>query len=92
MRTGHWKLGHEIGKGSFGSVHIGLNEDSGDLIAVKLLSLKNADQAEELYTEIELMRQLTHPNIVCYLGAEVMRVVEACHNQVLQLRVCCCVI
>ncbi|CAM9913167.1 unnamed protein product, partial [Ectocarpus sp. 8 AP-2014] len=71
VRTGHWKLGHEIGKGSFGSVHIGLNEDSGDLIAVKLLSLKNADQAEELYTEIELMRQLTHPNIVCYLGAEV---------------------
>lgn len=42
-----------------------------DLIAVKQLSLRNADQAEELYTEIELMRQLTHPNIVCYLGAEV---------------------
>ncbi|CAM9828208.1 unnamed protein product [Scytosiphon promiscuus] len=71
VRTGHWKLGHEIGKGSFGAVHIGLNEESGDLIAVKVLSLKNADQAEELYTEIELMRQLTHPNIVCYLGAEV---------------------
>lgn len=44
-----------------------------DLIAVKQLSLRNADQAEELYTEIELMRQLTHPNIVCYLGAEVRK-------------------
>lgn len=71
VRTGHWKLGHEIGKGSFGAVHIGLNEDSGDLIAVKVLSLQNADTAEQLYREIELMRQLTHPNIVCYLGAEV---------------------
>lgn len=71
VRTGHWKLGHEIGKGSFGQVHIGLNEDSGDLIAVKVLSLKHADAAEPLYREIELMRQLTHPNIVCYLGAEV---------------------
>lgn len=71
VRTGHWKLGHEIGKGSFGAVHIGLNEDSGDLIAVKVLSLRNADIAEQLYREIELMRQLTHPNIVCYLGAEV---------------------
>lgn len=71
VRTGHWKLGHEIGKGSFGAVHIGLNEDSGDLIAVKVLSLQNADAAEPLYREIELMRQLTHPNIVCYLGAEV---------------------
>ena len=29
VRTGHWKLGHEIGKGSFGAVHIGLNEDTG---------------------------------------------------------------
>lgn len=71
VRTGQWKLGHEIGKGSFGAVHIGLNEDSGDLIAVKVLSLQNADAAEPLYREIELMRQLTHPNIVCYLGAEV---------------------
>lgn len=29
VRTRHWKLGHEIGKGSFGAVHIGLNEDTG---------------------------------------------------------------
>lgn len=71
VRTGRWKLGHEIGKGSFGAVHIGLNEDSGDLIAVKVLSLQNADAAESLYREIDLMRNFTHPNIVCYLGAEV---------------------
>lgn len=71
VRTGHWKLGHEIGKGSFGAVHIGLNEDSGDLIAVKVLSLHNPDTAEPLYKEIELMQKLRHPNIVCYLGAEV---------------------
>lgn len=71
VRTGRWKLGHEIGKGSFGVVHIGLNEDSGDLIAVKVLSLPHVDAVEPLYREIELMQQLTHPNIVCYLGAEV---------------------
>lgn len=71
VRTGRWKLGHEIGKGSFGAVHIGLNEDSGDLIAVKVLSLQKCGAAEPLYREIELMRHLTHPNIVCYLGAEV---------------------
>lgn len=76
VRTGHWKLGHEIGKGSFGAVHIGLNEDSGDLIAVKVLSLRHADTAEPLYREIELMRQLSHPNIVCYLGAEVSDAVD----------------
>ncbi|CAM9788287.1 unnamed protein product, partial [Choristocarpus tenellus] len=71
VRTGHWKLGHEIGKGSFGTVHIGLNEDSGDLIAVKVLSSHRADMADALYREIDLMRHLSHPHIVCYLGAEV---------------------
>lgn len=71
VKTGHWKLGHEIGKGSFGKVHIGLNEESGDLIAVKVLPLRDGDTAEPLYKEIDLMRQLTHPNIVSYLGAEV---------------------
>ena len=73
VKTGLWKLGHEIGKGSFGKVHVGLNENSGDLIAVKVLSLRNVDMAESLYQEVELMRQLTHPNIVSYLGAEVRR-------------------
>lgn len=71
VRTGRWKLGHEIGKGSFGAVHIGLNEDSGDLIAVKVIPVRTADIAEPLYREVELMRHLTHPNIVRYLGAEV---------------------
>ena len=71
IKTGRWKLGHEIGKGSFGKVHIGLNEESGDLIAVKMLPLADADAAETLYKEIELMRQLSHRNIVSYLGAEV---------------------
>lgn len=76
VRTGQWKLGHEIGKGSFGAVHIGLNEDSGDLIAVKVLPLQQADVAEPLYREIELMRHLIHPNIVSYLGAEVCTVIQ----------------
>lgn len=71
VRTGRWKLGHEIGKGSFGAVHIGLNEDSGDLIAVKVIPVRTAEIAEPLYREVELMRHLTHPNIVRYLGAEV---------------------
>lgn len=71
IKTGQWKLGHEIGKGSFGKVHIGLNEESGDLIAVKMLPLADEDSAETLYKEIELMRQLSHRNIVSYLGAEV---------------------
>jgi hypothetical protein len=44
---GHWKLGGQIGKGSFGNVHVGLNEDSGDLIAVKILSLNQPSMTPE---------------------------------------------
>jgi serine/threonine protein kinase len=45
---GHWKLGGQIGKGSFGNVHVGLNEDSGDLIAVKILSLNQPSMTPEV--------------------------------------------
>lgn len=40
VRTGHWKLGHEIGKGSFGAVHIGLNEDTGVRVEVWCMCIR----------------------------------------------------
>ncbi len=76
VRPGLWRMGHQIGKGSFGSVHIGLNEVTGDLIAVKVLSLCNPhtkvvkSTVDALYREIQLMRNMNHENIVSYLGAE----------------------
>ncbi len=76
VRPGMWRMGHQIGKGSFGSVHIGLNDVTGDLIAVKVLSLSNPhvkivkSTIEALYREIQLMRNMKHENIVRYLGAE----------------------
>ncbi len=76
VKPGLWRMGHQIGKGSFGSVHIGLNEVSGDLIAVKVLSLCSPNRkvvkstVDALYREIQLMRNMHHENIVSYLGAE----------------------
>ncbi len=76
VKPGLWRMGHQIGKGSFGSVHIGLNEVTGDLIAVKVLSLCNPhtkivkSTVDALYREIQLMRNMNHENIVSYLGAE----------------------
>ncbi len=76
VRPGLWRMGHQIGKGSFGTVHIGLNDVTGDLIAVKVLTLSNPhikivkSTVDALYREIQLMRNMNHENIVRYLGAE----------------------
>ena len=71
------KLGKKIGAGTFGTVHQGLNEDTGMAIAVKVLGRSGrhitegeALEVRELENEISVMRELDHPNIVRYLGCE----------------------
>ena len=69
-----WKQGDVIGSGAFGSVHVALNVDTGELIAVKSVPIfpssdtDHAKRMRDLRTEIGLMGKLNHPNIVCYLG------------------------
>ena len=68
-----WTKGQLIGKGSFGKVYMGLNSQTGQLIAVKQVQLNNdedVEQALSLQTEISLMEKLRHPNIVSLLGSE----------------------
>lgn len=38
-RPRRWKLGNKLGEGSFGSVYVGIDEDTGSLMAVKVLRL-----------------------------------------------------
>eukprot|EP00804_Cyclotella_cryptica_P001936 CCRYP_007376-RA/>CCRYP_007376-RA protein AED:0.03 eAED:0.03 QI:116/1/1/1/1/1/5/37/1180 len=74
VEKGKWSLGNEIGSGSFGVVHVGMNAVDGSLMAVKVLSIPSTNKraiVDELQREIDLMRSLKHPNIVRYLGAEV---------------------
>lgn len=62
-----------IGKGSFGKVYMGLNVQTGQLIAVKQVQITNdedKEQALSLQAEISLMDRLRHPNIVALLGSE----------------------
>ncbi|KAL7505234.1 hypothetical protein ACHAXN_006010 [Cyclotella atomus] len=74
IEKGKWSLGNEIGSGSFGVVHVGMNAVDGSLMAVKVLRIPSNNKSvivQELQREIDLMRSLNHPNIVQYLGAEV---------------------
>jgi len=69
IKRGKWKLGSKIGLGSFGTVHVGMNNQTGKLMAVKVFKIDEAVM-EDIRREIELMRSLDHQNIVRYLGAE----------------------
>ncbi|KAL2487000.1 Mitogen-activated protein kinase kinase kinase 3 [Abeliophyllum distichum] len=70
-----WRKGELIGCGAFGRVYMGMNLDSGELLAVKEVAIavnsaskKTQDQITELEKEVNLLKNLSHPNIVRYLG------------------------
>lgn len=71
-----WRKGEMIGCGAFGRVYMGMNVDSGELLAIKEVSIamngasRERAQAHvrELEEEVNLLKNLSHPNIVRYLG------------------------
>ncbi|KAL0393145.1 UNVERIFIED_CONTAM: Mitogen-activated protein kinase kinase kinase NPK1 [Sesamum radiatum] len=70
-----WRKGELIGCGAFGRVYMGMNLDSGELLAVKEVAIsansaskKTQEYIRELEKEVNLLKNLSHPNIVRYLG------------------------
>ncbi|XP_060135373.1 mitogen-activated protein kinase kinase kinase 19 isoform X2 [Zootoca vivipara] len=68
-----WTKGEILGKGAYGTVYCGLTSQ-GHLIAVKQVALTTCDQIgtekeyQKLQYEVEILKNLTHTNIVGYLG------------------------
>ncbi len=74
VRRGKWTLGTRIGEGSFGIVHVGMNNLTGKLMAVKIMKIPSKsshETLEGLRREINLMKSFEHPNIVRYIGCEI---------------------
>ncbi|CAN4087718.1 unnamed protein product [Withania somnifera] len=70
-----WKKGKLLGRGTFGHVYVGFNRDSGEMCAMKEVTLfsddaKSKESAKQLAQEIALLSRLRHPNIVQYYGTE----------------------
>ncbi|KAK9059645.1 hypothetical protein SSX86_020349 [Deinandra increscens subsp. villosa] len=70
-----WKKGRLLGRGSFGHVYVGFNSDSGEMCAMKEVTLfsddaKSKESAKQLGQEVSLLSRLRHPNIVRYYGSE----------------------
>ena len=81
-RTFKWVKGELIGKGTYGSVFLAMNANTGEMLAVKQVELPRANKRfggdddkhqisiDALNSEIETMKDLDHFNIVQYLGYE----------------------
>nr|XP_043617947.1 mitogen-activated protein kinase kinase kinase YODA-like [Erigeron canadensis] len=72
-----WKKGKLLGRGSFGHVYVGFNSDSGEMCAMKEVTLfsddaKSKECAKQLGQEVSLLSRLSHPNIVQYYGSEMV--------------------
>lgn len=74
----NWKKGKLIGAGAFGRVFQALNNDTGQIMAVKQVTLTKdealkgrvAEHIKALEAEVAVLRGLDHPNIVRYLRTE----------------------
>jgi len=66
-----------LGRGSYGCVYLGLNLDTGDLLAIKQVQfaegqdLSQNTRLQALMQEISILGSLKHENIVQYLGSVV---------------------
>ncbi|KAF2833574.1 Pkinase-domain-containing protein [Ophiobolus disseminans] len=65
-----FQLGDCLGKGAFGSVYRALNWGTGETVAIKQVRLENLGVADlkNMEMEIDLLKNLSHDNIVKYNG------------------------
>jgi eukaryotic-like serine/threonine-protein kinase len=70
-QLGPYKIGKRIGRGGMGAVFEGVNAETGDAAAIKVLNPHLADDhgfRERFEIEIETLKKLRHPNIVRMFG------------------------
>ncbi|KAK4496703.1 hypothetical protein PRZ48_012686 [Zasmidium cellare] len=65
-----YQLGQCLGRGAFGSVYCALNWSTGETVAIKQIRLSEMPKTEMnvIMQEIDLLKNLNHPNIVKYHG------------------------
>ncbi|XP_040377255.1 mitogen-activated protein kinase kinase kinase 3-like isoform X2 [Oryza brachyantha] len=70
-----WKRGKLLGSGTFGQVYLGFNSENGQFCAIKEVQVimddsNSKERLRQLNQEIDILKQLSHQNIVQYYGSE----------------------
>jgi len=71
---GRWVVGEQLGSGSFGVVHAGVERGTGSAVAIKLLHpqfLHHGETIARFWNEAEALRRMNHPNVLVLLDVGV---------------------
>ncbi|MGZ3418869.1 MAG: serine/threonine protein kinase [Polyangiales bacterium] len=69
-----WVVGEQLGSGTFGVVHAGIERGTGQAVALKLLHpqfLHHGETIARFWNEAEALRRLDHPNVLVLLDVGV---------------------
>jgi len=58
-----------IGKGNYGTVHKAMDENTGEIVALKIVPMQDEEDYKQIITEIEILKLCRHENITNFLGA-----------------------
>lgn len=74
--TFSWQRGIKIGQGKFGKVYTAVNNNTGDMMAVKEIPVQHNDHisVKRVAEEMKILEGITHPNLIRYYGLEIHRV------------------
>ena len=64
----NYSLGDRLGKGAFAVVYKAMHLRTAEVAAIKQIPLEKLKSVDSIMSEIELLQELQHPNIVKYLG------------------------
>lgn len=73
--TFKWQRGLKIGAGTFGKVYTVVNTETGQLLAMKELSIAAGDRRalQKAANELRVLEGIQHPHLVRYYGCEIHR-------------------